>query len=105
MKFKNIFSKSKDKVEEPKKPLEQETERIVKQMNMVDPLSDDYQVLMDRLHDLEKMTNGSKTIEKKKLDPNVMLTCAVSLVEVGVIVYNEYGKVITSKALGFIKRV
>ena len=110
MKIKNFFAKTKKEeiaVEDLDFKIQQN--RILKKMDEVDPLSDEYQELLDRLHDVKEFTKP--TIEcveksvKKVLDPNVVLTCAVSLLEVGDIVYNEYGRVIASKALNFIKRV
>lgn len=53
----------------------------------------------------ESYTRIDESGSKKKLDPNVILTCIVSGLQVGLIVFHEYGHVVVSKALTFVKRM
>lgn len=54
---------------------------------------------------VESYNKIDESSSKKKLDPNVILTCITGGLQVGLIVFHEYGHVIASKALTFVKRM
>lgn len=89
---------------EPKKKsaLQIEIDQLVIELDDHEATSEKYGTIVERLSKLHKIQDD-RTPEK--VNPNTALTVAANLIGIGIIVRHEHLNVITTKALGFIKRV
>lgn len=91
--------------EKEKTPLEQERDRILKEMKNCDPATETYQTLTRRLTELSQIDAEYKKGEKKeKLSPNAIASGVIGLIEIVVIMTYEKGHVLATKAFGRIMR-
>ncbi len=84
-----------------KTDLEKEIDEVLKTLKCVNPYSEEYGIIVGNLEKLYKLKNG----EKKCVSPDVIANIVGALLEIGFILGFERLNVITSKALGFVRRV
>lgn len=93
------------KKRQPKpKPLsEEELERCYEQLGFYEPYSKKYAAIMAQIEHHKKL-NGKHKPERKPVDASVWISSATSLLGVVIIVAYEHTHVITSKALGLLRK-
>lgn len=76
--------------------------RVLRKLEAVDPDSEDYGRLVERLKKLQQMRAEDRP---EKLSPNTAALVATNLVGIVMIIRHEQFNFIASKALGFVLRV
>ena len=85
----------------PKSELQKAIDEATAKMRMLDPTSDEYATIMERVSKLHKL----KEIESpKRVSPDTLLTVGANLVGIWMIIHHEQLNVIASKALPFVKK-
>jgi hypothetical protein len=84
-----------------KTDLEKEIDEVQKTLKCINPYSEEYGTVVANLEKLYKLKNG----EKKFVSPDTIATIVSNLLGIGLILGFERLNVITSKALGFVRRV
>ena len=82
-----------------KSPLQQEMDRILKEMSRKDPSTDEYKKLVDRLKDLA----GTRKEPTLRLD--TVMEVGANLGGILLILNHEKLDVISTKALGFVQKL
>ena len=83
--------------------LEKTITRLHDDMQTVDPHTDQYGKMAENLGKLMKLREHD-TVKRYRPSPDVLVTSAVALIQVLVIIKHEDVNIITSKALGFVKK-
>lgn len=97
--------------EETRKMLEEELEHLAGQVREISSTDDDYETTLERFSYIQKILKEDKELketkvtevikvpsERKKLDPNVVLSSVVTIAMGLTVLYYEKTDVITSKA-------
>jgi hypothetical protein len=87
-----------------KTPLEQAIDRLHDDMQTVDPNTEQYAKMADNLIKLYKLREHD-TVKRWRPSPDVVLATAANLIGIVIIIKHEDVNVITSKALGFVKKL
>lgn len=86
---------------ERKYTIKDEIDSMIANMSKMDPLSDDYKTMTERL---EKLTEAEQRLsprrDKRCVDPNVFLTAGFSVAEILLIMNYEQVRPIVTKAFG-----
>jgi hypothetical protein len=93
----------------PKRPieptaLEKAIDRLHDDMQTVDPNTEKYSAMADNLIKLYKLREHD-TVTRWRPSPDVVLTVAANLIGIVIIIKHEEVNVISSKALGFVKKL
>lgn len=84
--------------------LEKAIDRLHDDMQTVDPDSDQYAKMADNLTKLYKLRECDKP-ERRGPSPDTLALITANLIGIGIIVGYEQKHVVTSKALGFLKKL
>jgi len=84
--------------------LEKAIERLHDDMQTVDPDTDKYTKMADNLIKLYKLREHDRA-PKWRPSPDVVLTVAANLIGIALIIRHEDVNVISTKALGFVKKL
>lgn len=68
----------------------------------MDPFSDNYIVLMDRIEKLNELKKATAKPERKKLSPDTILMASVNIIGIIAVLGYEHGHAITSKAFSMV---
>jgi hypothetical protein len=82
--------------------LDETIDRVLKKMAENDPDSEEYAAMSDQLTKLYAIKNENRS---RRVSPDTLANIVANLFGIGVIVGYEQKHIITSKALGFIKKV
>lgn len=83
--------------------LEKTIQRLHDDMQTVDPHTDQYSKMTEQLGKLMKLREHD-TVKRWRPSPDVLVTSAAALLQVVLIIRHEDVNVITTKALGFVKK-
>lgn len=84
--------------------LEEAIDRLYDDMQTVDPNTDAYSKMADNLTKLIKLRADDKPARKLP-SPDVLATVSANLIGIALIIHHERAEVITTKALGFVKKL
>lgn len=82
--------------------LEREIDRVLHEMDEVDPGSEDYEKMADQLVKLHAMKTEDG---RRRVSPDVKANILANLLGILIIVGHERVHIVTSKALSFIRRL
>lgn len=89
------------KKKKTKPNFDEEIERTIKDLAVMDPTSKEYKDVVLNLEKIYKM----KEIETNQIDINKVIMVAGNLLGIGMILVFEKSDIITSKALGFVNKI
>lgn len=84
--------------------LEKAINRLHDDLQTYDPHTEQYTKTVQNLAKLMAMREHDR-VSSYRPSPDVVLTCLVSLLQIGIIVRHEDVNVMTSKAIGFVKKL
>ena len=84
--------------------LEKTIERLHADMQTVDPHTDQYSKMAENLGKLMKLREHD-TVKRWRPSTDVLVTSSAALLQVVLIIRHEDVNIITSKALGFVKKL
>lgn len=87
-----------------KTALEKTIERLHDDMQTFDPYTEQYAKMAENLGKLYKLREHDQ-VRRWRPSPDVVLTVAANLIGIGMIIKHEDVNVISSKALGFVKKL
>lgn len=91
--------------EKEKTPLEEERDRILKEMSNCDPATEVYQTLARRLTELSEIdVKYKQSTKKEKISPNAIASGVIGLIELVAIMTYEKSHVLATKAFSRIMR-
>jgi hypothetical protein len=82
--------------------LEENIERVLQDMKGEEPESDKYAAMADQLTKLYAIKNENRS---RRVSPDTWATVAANLFGIGIIVGHERTHIVTSKAIGFIRKL
>lgn len=82
--------------------LDEAIDRIMQDMTAEDPNTDKYDAMSTQLERLYKIRNETRS---RRVSPDTLANVAANIVGIGIIVGHERVHIVTSKALGFIKKL
>ena len=86
---------------EGKSPLDVSIEVAHASLQHLDPNSEDYGVVLDRIARLEKMRDAKR---RPSLSPDTLVMAVTNLLGILLILNYERTEIVTTKALGFVNR-
>lgn len=86
---------------EGKSPLDVSIEVAHASLQHLDPNSEDYGVVLDRIARLEKMRDAKR---RPSLSPDTLVLAATNLLGIFLILNYERTEIVTTKALGFVSK-
>jgi hypothetical protein len=82
--------------------LEENIERVLQDMKGEEPESEKYAAMADQLTKLYAIKNENRS---RRVSPDTWATVAANLFGIGIIVGHERTHIVTSKAIGFIRKL
>ncbi len=82
--------------------LEEAIEHVLNQLKALEPETDQYARIADQLEKLYKIKNENRS---RRVSPDTLAGIIANLFGIGIIVGYEQKHIITSKALGFIRKI
>lgn len=84
-------------------PLEKEMTNVLSHLEGINPASDEYATVLDKLEKLNALKEPQKE-PKKRISPDALVSAGASLLGIVLILSYEQTHVVTTKALSFITK-
>lgn len=82
--------------------LNETIERVMQDMKHEDPNTEKFAQMREQLTELYKIKNENRS---RRVSPDTLATIGANLLGIGIIVGHERTHIVTSKALGFIRKL